>query len=109
MLWRHRVGWSVDSPGGRSVNIEGKTLTIYESGKKVVRFPGNRVDVAVLTNELRWDYSKFHFKVVGINAKLLGKDHVHAATHYDGEETIPVVRIKGENIITTISLQNSHN
>ena len=109
ILWRMRVRLAIDGPGSRSVNIEGKTLTIYETGKRVVRFPGNRSDVAPLTNELRWNYDRFHFHVKGINTKLLMKDHVHVATTYGNEETLPVVRIKGENIITRISLINNDN
>ena len=75
----------------------------------MVRLPGNRSDVAVLTNDLRWEYGPFYLKVTGINTKLLRGDHAHAATTYGNEETIPVVRIKGENIITRIGLINGNN
>ena len=109
VLWRMRVKLAIDGPGSRAIDIEGNTLFIYETGKKVVRLPGNRSDVAVLTNDLRWEYGPFYLKVTGINTKLLRGDHAHAATTYGNEETIPVVRIKGENIITRIGLINGNN
>ena len=51
---------------------------------------------------LTWKHGKFTFAVEGINIKLLGSTKAYAATTYGNEESIPVIRISGENITTRI-------
>ena len=51
-----------------------------------------------------WRYGKFNFVVEGINIELLRDDAVCAATTYGNEQIIPVLRVKGENIKTRITI-----
>ena len=104
ILWRHRVGWSREMTNRRLVEIDGNTLTIKDRGKKTLRFPGTHAALFVNTQQNNeWRYGKFNFVVEGINIELLKDDVVCAATTYGNEKTIPVLRIKGENIITRIT------
>jgi len=101
VIWRQRVCWSRDKSNSRVVDIKGDTLVIHDIGKKVIRMPGKRDEVK---NEklLTWKHGKFTFAVEGINIKLLGSTKAYAATTYGNEESIPVIRISGENITTRI-------
>ena len=105
-LWRHRKPWTVDTSGGRLVDLNGSTITIGETGKKTVRWPGERENVGKGDNSLNWNYGKFSFTVEGINIKLLEKDHAYVATTYRNEEEIPVIRISGEKIKTRIMVND---
>ena len=53
--------------------------------------------------KIKWTYSKFTFVVEGVNIELLKDDVVCAATTYGNQKTIPVLRVKGEDIITRIT------
>ena len=90
------------------VKIDGETLTITESNKKTVRWPGERDNIKRENdNSLTWRYGKFSFKVEGINIKLMGADYAYAATTYRNEHQIPVIRINGENLITRIGVHDT--
>ena len=89
-----------------SPTINGNTITIGETGKKTVRWPGERENVGKGDNSLNWNYGKFSFTVEGINIKLLEKDHAYVATTYRNEEEIPVIRISGEKIKTRIMVND---
>tara|TARA_Y100001972_G_scaffold122196_1_gene167370 strand:+ start:1184 stop:2377 length:1194 start_codon:yes stop_codon:yes gene_type:complete len=104
-VWRQRVSWSRDKSNSRVVDIKGDTLVVYETGKKIVRFPGDRLK---LSNGkiIAWRYGKFTFSVEGINIKLLRSTKAYASTTYGNEESIKVIRISGENIITRISVDD---
>tara|TARA_R110002110_G_scaffold140883_2_gene328455 strand:- start:1030 stop:2238 length:1209 start_codon:yes stop_codon:yes gene_type:complete len=106
-IWRHRRNWALDTPHNRVVNLNENALTIAESGKTTIRWPGERHSVGNRANSLFWTYGKFSFTVEGINIKLLGNDHAYAATTYRNEEEIPVVRISGENLKTRISVNDT--
>ena len=108
-IWRHRKNWSLDTPHNRPVTLNGSTITITDSGKKTIRWPGERENVKGVdgNNSLCWTQGKFSFTVEGINIKLLGNDHAYAATTYRNEEEIPVVRISGENLKTRISVNDT--
>ena len=108
-IWRHRRNWSLDTPHNRIVSFGSSSITITESGKNIIRWPGVRDHVKVLEggNSLLWSYGKFSFAVEGINIKLLGKDHAYAATTYGNEEEIPVIRINGENLKTRIMVNDT--
>ena len=122
-IWRHRKPWTVDTSGGRLVDFaddkdwiikgsgmpsykNGSTITIGETGKKTIRWPGERDNVSKGDNSLSWGYGKFTFTVEGVNIKLLEKDYAYAATTYRNEQKIPVVRISGENIKTRIMVND---
>ena len=112
-IWRHRRrwlpisrDWTVDTPVGRLVDLNGSTITIGEPGKKTVRWPGERNNVSKGDNSLGWKYGKFTFNVEGVNIKLLEKDYAYAATTYRNEQKIPVIRISGENIKTRIMVND---
>ena len=105
VIWRHRVGWSIDKTNSRIVDIKGSTIVIQDSGKKTVRFPGDRTKVSN-GKLLTWQHGKFRFSVEGINIKLLVSTTAYASTTYGNEESIPVIRISGENIITRISVND---
>ena len=107
ILWRYRTSWSRDKSNSRAVDINNTDLNIFETGKKTVRLPGVRSEViGGLTSPYLWWYGKFTFLVDGINIKLRGADHAHAATTYNNEEKIPVVRISGENLKIRISIND---
>ena len=107
-LWRHRKLTPEDSPAARALKIDGETLTITESNKKTVRWPGERDNIKREDdNSLTWRYGKFSFKVEGINIKLMGADYAYAATTYRNEHQIPVIRINGENLITRIGVHDT--
>ena len=107
ILWRYRVSWSRDKSNSRVVDINDTDLDIFESGKKTVRLPGIRTEViGGLTSPYLWWYGKFTFLVDGINIKLRRADYAHAATTYNNEEKIPVVRISGENLKIRISIND---
>jgi hypothetical protein len=110
VLWRHRIndmGWSSEMTNGRFVEIDDNTLTITDKGKKTLRFPGTHELLSVDEEQkIKWTYSKFTFVVEGINIELLKDDAVCAATTYGNEQIIPVLRIKGENIITRITVND---
>ena len=109
-IWRHRRSWSLyDTARNRTVSLGSNSITITESGKNIIRWPGVREHVKVLEggNSLSWNYGKFSFLIEGINIKLLGKDHAYAATTYGNEEEIPVVRINGENLKTRIMVNDT--
>jgi hypothetical protein len=55
---------------------------------------------------MEWKYTKFNFVVEGINIEVLKDDAVCAATTYGNEQIIPVLRVKGENIITRITVND---
>ena len=101
VVWRHRVGWSKDKANSRIVDIKNDALVIHDVGEKIVRFPGDRTKVNN-GKFLTWRHGKFTITVDGINIKLLGSTTAYASTTYGNEESIPVVRISGENIITRI-------
>ena len=104
-IWRHRKLKASDSPSARNLKIDDDSITITESNKKVVRWPGERDNIKREDdNSLIWRYGKFSFKVEGINIKLMGADYAYAATTYRNEQQIPVIRISGENLITRITL-----
>ena len=104
-IWRHRKLKASDSPSARNLKIDDDSITIVESNKKVVRWPGERDNIKREDdNSLIWRYGKFSFKVEGINIKLMGNDYAYAATTYRNEQQIPVIRISGENLITRITL-----
>tara|TARA_R100000234_G_scaffold12449_1_gene6907 strand:- start:463 stop:1653 length:1191 start_codon:yes stop_codon:yes gene_type:complete len=103
--WRHRVSWSRDKPNSRVVDIKGDTLLIHDIDKKTIRLPGDR-DKVVNGKLLTWKYGKFTFAVEGINIKLLGSTTAYASTTYGNEESIPVIRISGENIKTRITVND---
>ena len=105
-IWRHRRNWSLDTPHNRVITLNGSTITIADSGKKTVRWPGERENVGKGDNSLNWNYGKFSFTVEGINIKLLEKDHAYVATTYRNEEEIPVIRISGEKIKTRIMVND---
>ncbi len=109
-ILRFRKRWSRDMANNRVVEIDGSTLTIQDTSKKVIRFPGVRADIAERGkqeyNKFEWRYGKFTFVVEGINIKLLGADTAHAATTYGNETDIPVVRVKGENVTTRITVND---
>ena len=109
-LWRHRKNWSLDTPHNRPVTLNGDTITVRESGKRTIRWPGERENVKGVDggiNSLSWTHEKFSFTVEGINIKLLGSDRAYAATTYGSEEEIPVVRISGENLKTRIIVNDT--
>ena len=117
VLWRHRIpemSWSNELAIDRIVRIDGKTLTIIDRGKKTLRYPGDRVTLSETftlrdkasadeRQKIKWTYSKFTFVVEGVNIELLKDDVVCAATTYGNQKTIPVLRVKGEDIITRIT------
>jgi len=113
ILWRHRIPeltWKNDVALDRLVKIDGNTLTITERPeKRTLRFPGTREllsaeeDLKTGKQKIKWTYSKFTFVVEGVTIELLKDDVVCAATTYGNEKTIPVLRIKGEDIITRIT------
>ena len=108
-IWRLRKNMVGDTQAARSVTVNEEGLCITETGKKVVRFPGSRDDVIFnikTTNSLTWSYGKFTFSVEGINIKLMNADYAYASTSYGNEEKIPVVRIRGENLKTRISVND---
>ncbi len=105
-IWRYRKPWTLDTSRGRLVDLNGNTITIGETGKKTVRWPGERENVGKGDNSLNWNYGKFSFTVEGINIKLLEKDHAYVATTYRNEEEIPVIRISGEKIKTRIMVND---
>ena len=109
MLWRYRKDWTLDTPSGRFVDLNSKTITIAEIDKRTIRWPGEREHVRGLEgmNSLSWEYGKFSFTVEGINIKLLGKNHAYAATTYGNEQKIPVIRISGENLKTRITVNDT--
>ena len=107
IIWRHRVGWSRDMANSRLVKIDADTLTIQDRGEKTLRFPGTQHDIFGRTDKkIEWKYTKFNFVVEGINIELVKDDVVCAATTYGNEQVIPVLRIKGENIITRITVND---
>ena len=107
IIWRHRVGWSRDMANSRLVKIAGDTLTIQDRGKKTLRLPGSKdVVFGVTDKRIEWRYTKFNFIAEGINIELVKDDVVCAATTYGNEQVIPVLRIKGENIITRITVND---
>ena len=105
VLWRHRVGWSIDKVNSRGVEIEGKELNVRESGKQVIRWPGERKNI-INGPTLKWSYGKFTFEVSGINIKLLRADSAYRSTTYGNYQKVPVVRIRGENIETRIKVND---
>ena len=105
VLWRHRVGWSIDKVNSRGVEIEGKELKVRESGQKVIRWPGERKNV-INGPTLKWSYGKFIFEVSGINIKLLRAGSAYRSTTYGNYQKVPVVRIRGENIETRIKVND---
>ena len=105
-IWRHRRRWTLDTPSERVVDLNGRTITIEETGKKTIRWPGERDSVSKGDNSLGWKYGKFSFTVEGINIKLLEKDYAYAATTYRNEQKIPVIRISGEKIKTRIMVND---
>lgn len=105
VLWRHRVGWSIDKVNSRGVEIEGKELYVRESGHKVIRWPGERENV-INGATLKWSYGKFTFEVSGINIKLLRAGSAYRSTTYGNYQKVPVVRICGENIETRIKVND---
>ena len=60
----------------------------------------------VTDKRIEWRYTKFNFIAEGINIELVKDDVVCAATTYGNEQIIPVLRIKGENIITRITVND---
>jgi len=107
IIWRHRVGWSRDMANSRLVKIDADTLTIQDRGKKTLRLPGSKdVVFGVTDKKIEWRYTKFNFIAEGINIELVKDDVVCAATTYGNEQIIPVLRIKGENIITRITVND---
>jgi hypothetical protein len=91
----------------RLVKIDGDTLTIQDRGKKTLRLPGSKdVVFGVTDKRIEWRYTKFNFIAEGINIELVKDDVVCAATTYGNEQIIPVLRIKGENIITRITVND---
>ena len=62
----------------------------------------SQITVVNTEQKNEWRYGKFNFVVEGINIELLRDDAVCAATTYGNEQIIPVLRVKGENIITRI-------
>jgi hypothetical protein len=105
VLWRHRVGWAIDKVNSRGVEIEGKELNVRESGRKVIRWPGERENV-INGATLKWSYGKFTFEVSGINIKLLRAGSAYRSTTYGNYQKVPVVRIRGENIETRIKVND---
>ena len=118
VLWRHRIpelSWKNEVALDRLVKIDGNTLTITERPeKRTLRFPGDRNTLSETftlrdkassdeKEKIKWTYSKFTFGVEGVNIELLKDDVVCAATTYGNEKTIPVLRVKGEDIITRIT------
>ena len=107
IVWRHRVGWSRDRANNRLVKIDSNTLTIIDRDKKTFRFPGTQAAIFVHTEEkIEWRYAKFNFVVEGINIELLKDDAVCAATTYGNEQVIPVLRVKGKNLKTRITVND---
>ena len=109
-VWRHRRLKPEDSPFGRALRVDEsmKFLTVTESNKKTVRWPGERENVKrEEDNSLTWRYGKFSFRVEGINIKLMGTAYAYAATTYRNEQQIPVIRINGENLITRIYVHDT--
>ena len=107
VIWRHRVGWLRDTADSRRVEIDGNTLTIIEKGKKTLRFPGTeRRYLAPIDKKIEWSYGEFNFVVEGVNIEVLRGDAVCASTTYGNEQIIPVLRVKGENIITRITVND---
>jgi len=105
LIRRHRVGWSIDKVNSRGVEIEGKELNVRESGRKVIRWPGERKNV-INGSTLKWSYGKFTFEVSGINIKLLRAGSAYRSTTYGNYQKVPVVRIRGENIETRIKVND---
>jgi len=107
IIWRHRVGWAIDMANNRLVEIDDRALTIRDRGQKTLRFPGTQDGIIGRTQQkIKWRYGKFNFVVEGINIEILKSDEVYAATTYKNEQLIPVLRIKGENIITRIRVND---
>ena len=116
VLWRHRVGWSFDKVNNRAVEIEGNELNVWESGHKVIRWPGERKNIinestfpAGPASSLKWSYGKFTFEVEeGVNVRTLRGDHAYRSTTYGNYQKIPVIRISGKNIKTKISVNENN-
>ena len=98
-LWRLRK----NSFSTRTVNIIKNTVTITDVGKKTIRFPvSDGCQWSEGNGTLFFEYNGFSFVVKG-DIKNVKEDYSWQSGSYRMENKIKVLRIKGTNLITSIT------
>jgi len=98
-LWRFRK----NSFSTRTVNIVKDSVTITDVGKKTIRLPvDDHCKWSAGNGTLFFEYNGFSFIVRG-DIKNVKEDYAWQSGSYKIEKKIKVLRIKGTNLITTIT------